>query len=116
MFLENLSYNWCFCTFLYLGLLLGLMYEITSFVVSLTRGNKVIRAVLDVVIVILGFLVFTLAINSLGNGYFRVFFVLGYLLGFYLERISIGFLVAKICLFVYNKSIKILSYLRRKKV
>ncbi len=100
---------------LYLGLILGLIYEITAFICKIIK-YKAIRHILDILVVFVGFLAFIVAINLLGGGKFRFFFVIGYLLGFYLERTSIGFLVAKVCLFVYNITIKIFSAMRRKRV
>ena len=115
MFLDNLSYNMCFCTMLYLGILIGVLYEITVFISKIVKSNIVFRQIFDGIVVFVAGLVFIVAINMLGNGQFRLFFVIGYLLGFWLERTSIGFLVAKICEFVYNKGIKVLKAIRRKK-
>lgn len=115
MFLGSLSYNMCFCTMLYLGLILGIVYELSIFASKILK-NIVFRHIFDAIFVVFAFLMFIVAINILGNGYFRVFFLLGYLLGFWLERTSIGFLVAKIFEFVYNKIRKFIKHIRRGKV
>ena len=116
MFLNSLDHNMCFFAMIYLGLIVGIVYEITCFICKIAKNNKVVRSFFDVIVVFLAFVLFFLAINTLGNGYFRLFFVVGYALGIYLEKISLGFLVAKICLFVYNNSIKVLTIIRRKKI
>ena len=116
MFLDNLSNNMRFCVFVYVGLMVGIVCEIASFCVKLSKNNGVIRSFFDILIAIFGCFVMIFCINSVGNGYFRLFFLLGFALGLVLERVSLGFLVAKGCLFVYNISIKIKDFLRRDKI
>ncbi len=116
MFLDNLSDNMRFCVFIYVGLLIGIVCEIASFCVKLTKNNNVIRAFFDVLTALFGCFAMIFCINYVGNGYFRLYFLIGFAMGLWLERVSLGFLVAKSCLFVYNISIKIKDFLRRDKI
>jgi hypothetical protein len=116
MFLDNLSDNMRFCVFVYVGLIVGVVCEIANFCVKLSKNNCVMRSFLDILIAIFGCFAMIFCINSVANGYFRGFFLLGFVVGIVLERVSLGFLVAKGCLFVYNISIKIKDFLRRDKI
>lgn len=106
--------NFAFLVFLYIGLVVGILYEITIFVCTICKNNIVLRNVFDVLIVFLGGFAFIFTLNYAAFGYFRVYHLLTFFAGFIFERVSIGFLVAKSCEFVYNKIIKIFRQIRRK--
>ncbi|GEM_PF-2026302 len=106
--------NFAFLVFLYVGLVVGILYEITIFVCTICKNNIVLRNVFDVLVVFLGGFAFIFALNYAAFGYFRVYHLLTFFAGFIFERASIGFLVAKSCEFVYNKVIKLFRQIRRK--
>ena len=108
------SNNFAFITMLYCGIIVGLLYEISVFACKIVKNNLIFRNVVDIIITILGSFLFIFAINNTHFGYFRVYLLASFIVGFVLERVSIGFLVAKICEFVYNKTIKIFRQIRRR--
>lgn len=109
------SNNFAFFMMLYVGIVIGLLYEISIFVCKITKNNLVLRNVFDILITIIGSFLFVFAINYANFGYFRVYLLAVFVLGFVLERVSIGFLVAKVCDFVYNKIIKLIRQIRRER-
>ncbi len=109
------SNNFAFFMTLYVGIVIGLLYEISIFVCKITKNNIVLRNVFDILITIIGSFLFVFAINYANFGYFRVYLLAVFVLGFVLERVSIGFLVAKVCDFVYNKTIKLIRQIRRER-
>ena len=106
-----------FLFMLYCGLLSGVLYEIMYFIRKLLHF-KVFEIICDVAFVVVGALLFVFAINYSNFGQIRLFLFLSFGLGFGLERISIGFLVAKFLEFIYNKFVlkifNALKGLRRK--
>ena len=113
LFVSN-SNNLAFFTLLYWGVIVGLLYEISVFVCKITKNNLILRNCLDIIITLLGGFLFIISINYVNYGYFRFYLLTTFIAGFTLERISIGFLVAKFCDFVYNKTIKLTRQIRRK--
>ena len=109
------SNNFAFFMMLYVGIVVGLLYEISVFFCKITKNNIVLRNVFDILITIIGSFLFVFAINYANFGYFRVYLLAVFVLGFVLERVSIGFLVAKVCDFVYNKTIKLIRQIRRER-
>lgn len=95
----------CFLLMLFCGCLVGVVYEIGYFVRKLIP-IKITTILIDAIFVFLSFMVFIFAISYCNFGEFRLFLLIAFLLGFCLERVSIGFLVAKILEFIYNCFVK----------
>lgn len=108
--INNLS----FLVLFYVGIISGVLYEISVFVCKITKNSIILRNLLDVFVVFCSGIMFIFGINIVALGNFRVYLALAFALGVVIERTSIGFLVAKVCNFVYNKSIKFHSFIRRK--
>lgn len=95
----------CFLLMLFCGCLIGVVYE-TGYFIRRLIPIKFITILVDAIFVLLSFLLFVFAINYCNFGEFRLFLLSSFLLGFVLERVSIGFLVAKILEFIYNCFVK----------
>ena len=108
--INNLS----FLALFYVGIISGVLYEISVFACKITKNSIILRNLLDVFVVFCSGIMFIFGINIVALGNFRVYLALAFVLGVVIERTSIGFLVAKVCNFVYNKSIKFHSFIRRK--
>ncbi len=104
----------CFLAMLYAGVIVGVVSEIESFILKLTKNAALISTILDVLVVLFGGFAFIITINSTCFGYFRVYMLVAFLFGIYLEKTTIGFLVAFLCKFVYNNIIKLIALMRRK--
>ncbi len=113
LFYTNIN-NLSFLALFYLGLMSGVLYEISVFVCKITKNSIILRNLLDIVVVFCSGIMFIFGINIVAFGSFRAYLVLAFVFGVVIERTSIGFLVAKVCNFVYNKSIKFHSFIRRK--
>lgn len=113
LFISNIN-NFAFFTLLYWGIIVGFLYEISVFVCKIIKNNLILRNFFDIVITLLGGFLFIFNINYVHFGYFRVYLLVTFLVGFVLERVSMGFLVAKSFDFVYNKTINIFRKIRRK--
>ena len=85
----------------FVGLLIGVFYEVCFFIRKVFVF-KVFTIVLDIFFVAISFVAVLFAINFCCFGELRLYLFLGLLFGFFLERVSIGFLVAKTLKFIYN--------------
>lgn len=85
-----------------LGALIGIIYGILNIFFKI-KHFWVLQIVLDVIICLLSCFVFIVSINSINMGEFRFFLLLGYILGFCIERITLGKLFAKGFKYVYTK-------------
>lgn len=90
---------------LFCGCVVGVVYEIGYFIRKVIP-LKIITIIVDAIFVFVSFIVFILAINYCNFGELRLFLLISFILGFVIERYSIGFLVAKILEFIYNYFIK----------
>lgn len=114
MLFETLKQSYIFLGCLYFGLIAGILKEVSVFVINLFKKNKIITFIIDLIYMLVFSLLFILCINIVNYGEFRVYLLLGYILGYILERKSLGFLVDFIIKkiytfikFIYNKLIKI---------
>lgn len=97
---------------LFCGLVLGVIYEICLFFRKLLHF-KIFTIIFDIFFVVVCFLLSLFAINYCAYGELRGYLFLGVVLGFFIERVSIGFLVAKSLDFIYNYFvIKIINKLK----
>ncbi len=98
------------CIFMiYVGLLVGIVYEICVCVRKILLSNIAITICCDIVFGIILVFAFFFGINYCNYGQFRVFLLISYLFAFWLERTTIGFLVAKLINFIYNQGRKLLK-------
>ena len=97
----------------FVGLSLGVIYEICFFIRKLFP-LKIFTIIFDVLFVFISFVVVLFATNFCAYGELRLYLFLGVGLGFFVERVSIGFLVAKSLNFIYNYFIiKLINKLKK---
>lgn len=100
-----------FIIFVLLGLLAGAAYGITQFIIFVVK-NKLFTHIAEFCFAcVLGGGLF-LGINFYNFGVFRLYLLVCYLLGFYIERKTIGKLFAKLYALVYNYVVKLLKKFR----
>lgn len=97
-----------FLLMLALGLLLGIFYGLLNAPTRI-KHNIIYQILIDIIFCAVAFILFILLINTINLGEFRLFLLIGYILGFYLERISIGKLFAKGFKKVYTCLVNILK-------
>lgn len=111
MLFETLKQSYIFLGAIYFGLICGILFEILQF--FLGKKNKVFILIKDVLFSLLSTILFIICLKLVNYGEFRLYILLAFIVGFILERTTIGFLVEKliqfICKFirfVYNKLMK----------
>ena len=101
-----------FMAILYVGLVVGIIYEIKKLVVT-ALGSKFLSFVLDFIYGIIFSLMFFIANLKFNLGEIRLFLIITYIFGFYIERISIGYIVTKTVKMLYNIYTKICNYITK---
>lgn len=111
MLFETLKQSYIFLGALYFGLILGTIYEIISFFFK--NKKKFFVLIKDFLFSVVATILFVICLKLVNYGEFRLYIFLAFVVGFILERTTIGFLVEKlmqiICKFfqlVYNKLMK----------
>lgn len=106
MLYETLKQSVIFLSMLYFGLLGGVLYEMKTSVGQPFLKNKYITILFDIVFFIVLSLLFFFATQFTNYGEIRLYMIVSFILGFTLERISIGRVLAKSVSFLYNKTVK----------
>lgn len=101
MLFETLKQFYIALGTIYFGLLAGIFKDISNFIKK-PINSKVLKNILDVITVIVFSLLFILCINVVNFGEIRLYLLVVFLLGYVLERISLGNLVDFILDKVYN--------------
>ncbi len=107
MLYETLSQGYIFLCVLYFGLLGGILFEAKNLIINALSKNKVVCFVLDLVFMLVACLLFVVSKNIANYGEFRIYLLISFILGIWLEHITIGFLVEKFFMFCYNWTTKI---------
>lgn len=85
-----------------LGLLLGIFYGILN-IKNTIKENIITRIISDIIFVFIATITYIFSIQKINMGSLRLYLFIGYILGFFIERISLGKLFAKGYKSVYNK-------------
>lgn len=109
---ETLMQPLIFLLLLLIGFLSGLFFDFGNYIVFLCNKNKVVRVVFDVLISLVCCFIFFLSILSLSYGELRFYHILGFLLGVFLERKTLGKIIAKVSKYCYNKITKTIIILK----
>lgn len=91
----------------YVGLCMGVLYETLLFLRKLTNNSKIVTCISDIVFATAFISVFIFGIQFCNYGKFRVFLLATYIFAFFVERATLGNLVAKFINFIYNLYIKL---------
>lgn len=102
MLYETLLQGQIFLCVLYFGLITGIIFEAKKLIEKALSENKVVCFVLDLVFMCVASIIFIIAKNVANFGEFRLYLIVSFVLGIVLEHITIGFLVEKFFLLVYN--------------
>ena len=91
------------------GVLLGIFFGIIN-IINYIHQRFFTQILADIIFSIVSILLFIILINKINMGEIRLFLLLGYILGFTIERITLGKLFAKGYKNVYNKIIKVAKF------
>jgi len=104
-----------FLILLIIGFFVGILYGILNIFTQIKNRN-ILQIIIDIFFILIAFLIFILAINIINWGEFRLFLLVGYLLGFAIERIILGKIFAKLYKKVYTFIVKILKKFTKSKI
>ena len=93
---------------LLLGLILGIIYGILN-MHSKIKLIYFLQIISDLIFSCLTYFIFAIVINKINYGEIRIFLLIGYILGFFIERITLGKLFAKGYKWVYTTLVKALK-------
>ena len=116
MLFETLKQSYIFLGCIYFGIILGIFYDITKFIVKLLKNNKVVQFIFDIIFSVFFVLMFFVCLNIVNFGEFRFFVLISYILGFVIEQKSLGFLVDFCFQKIYNFLRKIFIKLSKTKL
>lgn len=85
-----------------IGVLLGIFYGVIN-IFNNIHENIFTRIFCDIIFMIVATLTYIIVVEKINFGSIRLYLFLGYILGFAIERISLGKLFAKGYKSVYNK-------------
>ena len=108
MLYETLKQSYIFFGMLYFGLLAGVLYEV-KLLIEQVLNKKIFQITLDILFCIIFGLIFIYATSFTNYGEIRLFIILSYLIGFFIVRISVGSVLAKVFNFLYNNIIKLIK-------
>lgn len=98
-----------FSIMLGIGFLIGIFYGILN-IFTIVKKNIILQIISDLIFTITSSIIFILSINIINMGQFRLFLIIGYILGAVLERVTLGKLFA-IC---YKKVYTSLTNIKNK--
>lgn len=102
------------CIMCLFGFVLGIFYGIINIHTSIKR-TIFLQIITDILFITISTLSFTYLLNIISLGEMRLFLILGTIIGFLIERITLGKLFAKNYKNMYNFIIKILKSLYNSK-
>ena len=92
-----------FLIILLVGLVIGAIYGLLN-LPMIIKKHRILQIISDLLFSLIAYFTFLILINIINMGEFRLFLLIGYILGFVIERITIGKLFAKGFKFIYNKA------------
>lgn len=116
MLYETLLQGKMFLCLLYFGILCGIFLSIKKLIDKTLKNNKVIVIVTDIIFMLFASIIFVFAKIKYCYGQFRIFELLSFSLGIYLQQISINNLVEKILNMSYTLFIRVFCKLKKTKI
>mgnify|MGYP002706655599 CR=1 FL=1 len=98
-----------------IGVILGVLYGVLN-IGNTIKENIVTRIICDIIFVTTSLFSFIFLVEKINFGTIRVYLLAGYLIGFALERITLGKIFAKGYKKVYNQIVIILKKLYNSKL
>lgn len=114
MLFETLKQFYISLGAIYFGLVAGIIKDIINFFRKPIK-NKVVQNILDFVLVLIFSFLFVICINIINFGEFRFYLLIVFIVGFIIERMSLGFLVDFVLEKVYNFFVKLIKILAKTK-
>lgn len=106
---ETLSQPIIFIIIFSIGLGSGLIFDLRRYISFICLKNKIIDILLDILATIIVGVIFLLANLYFNYGEFRFYVLFSFLLGFVIQRVTLGTIVAKCSFLCYNIIIKLIT-------
>lgn len=116
MLYSTLLQGQMFLVLLYFGILCGIVLTIKKLADRMTKQNKYFIVLTDILFVAICSFVFLFAKIKFCYGEFRLFEIISFCLGIFLEQISINNLVEKILKLLYNFFVKVFLKIKKFKI
>ena len=116
MLFESLLQGKIFLVFLYFGILCGMIFSAKKLIDNCFRRSKFVVVLTDILFMIFSSMVFVLAKIKFCYGEFRLFELLAFCIGIFLEQISLDNLVEKFLKVCYNALKGIFCKLKKTKL
>lgn len=116
MLFETLLQGKIFLCTLYFGLVCGIFLTAKKVVDNMFKKNKFAVMATDIIFFAIATILFLICINVFNFGEFRLYELIGFALGVWLEQISLNKIVEKFFNMVYNILTKIFKKLKQTKL
>lgn len=103
------------CIMLLVGILLGIFYGLIN-ITNNIHENIFTRIICDIIFMITATISYIIIVEKINFGTLRGYLFIGFLLGFKIERITLGKIFAKGLKYVYNKICKFNAKLKETKM
>ena len=107
MLYETLLQGKMFLCFLYFGILCGIILSIKKLCDKTFKNNRFVVILTDLIFMIFSSLIFIFAKIKYSYGEFRLYELIGFLIGIFLQQYSLNNLVEKILKMIYTLFVKI---------
>lgn len=104
MLYETLFQADIFLSIIYFGIISGLVYEIINLI---TVKNYIINLFKDLLFMLIFSVIYVYSVNIYCFGEFRLFTIVAFIVGFLIERKTIGKFLALFLNIIYNVTVKI---------
>ena len=116
MLYETLLQFQMFLVLLYFGIVCGILLTIKKLLCKVFKQNKIVVFVSDILFCIVASFVFLFTEIKFCYGEFRLFELLSFGIGIFVEQISINNLVEKIFCLIYNVGVKVFGKIKNTKL
>ncbi len=113
MLYETLLQGAIFLTLFYFGLFCGVFFEVKKMLDKMFKHWTLIL-ITDILFFIISAFLFVFAENLFNYGEFRLYLLLAFVLGAFIEHFSVGFLVEKFFIIIYNLINRVIYLLKNK--
>lgn len=103
------------CILMFFGFFVGILYSLIN-IPTRIKKNLLLQIIIDILFSILCSFIFLILINIINQGELRFFLLIGYVLGFIIERITLGKLFAKGYQNMYNLIVKVIKKLYHSRI
>ena len=116
MLYESLLQGKMLLCLFYFGIICGIILSIKKMIDKSLKNNNIITAITDVIFMAISSVIFIYAKIKYCYGQFRIFELLGFVLGIYLQQISINNLVEKFLNLSYTFFVRVFCKLKKTKL